>query len=66
MSKRDDVRQEIERLRDRAARVRLLAKGVATDAAHVRLLNYAADLERDVQELESKIAAPELQSNDRA
>jgi hypothetical protein len=59
MSKSDGVREEIERLRDRAARVRVLARGVPTDSAHIRLLNYAADIERDVQDLEAKIASTE-------
>jgi hypothetical protein len=62
MSKADGVREEIERLRDRAAGVRALAKGVSTDTAHVRLLNYAADLERDMQDLESRIAETEAAS----
>ena len=62
MSEFDGVRQEIERLRDRAAGVRALAQGVSTDSAHIRLLNYAADLERDVQDLEAKIARTEATS----
>ncbi len=62
MSESDSAREEIERLRDRAARVRVLAKGVPTDATHVRLLNYAADLERDVQNLEAEIARVEAAS----
>jgi hypothetical protein len=62
MSESDSAREEIERLHDRAARVRVLAKGVPTDATHVRLLNYAADLERDAQNLEAEIARVEAAS----
>jgi hypothetical protein len=62
MSNSGGLREEIERLRDRAAGVRALARGVSTDAAHVRLLNYAADLERDVQDLEVTIARTEAAS----
>ena len=62
MSEADSAREEIQRLRDRAARVRLLAKGVPTDATHVKLLNYAADLERDVRNLETEIARVEAAS----
>jgi hypothetical protein len=62
MSESDSAREEIERLHDRAARMRVLAKGVPTDATHVRLLNYAADLERDAQNLEAEIARVEAAS----